>query len=94
MSLDSSYKFLLTTEYIFWWDDCEGYGYFSIDNVKFHGDDEFEGIFATDKSESEDLGGFIIDEDIPLHMQPDFADDMNSVVNYIQYIYVRSKSHE
>ena len=81
LSLDSTYQFLLTTEYLFWWDDCEGYGYLPIDNVKLVEDKDLDGVFASAKDDT--YGGFIVDDDITVNEKMYFIEDMNELINYV-----------
>ena len=81
MSLDSSYQFLLTTEYLFWKDDCEGFGYLPIDDLIFIGDEEFDGVFAVNKEDS--YGGFIVDDDVEGPEKMHFIKDLNQLIEFI-----------
>ena len=83
LSLDSTYQFLLTTEYLFWWDDCEGYGYLPLEHVEFYtGEDDFDGVYVMDK-DWDNKGCFIIDDDITHAEKKPFIEDMTRLITYI-----------
>ena len=67
--------------HVIWWDDCEGYGYLPIDNVKLVGDEDLDGIFASDKDDT--CGGFIVDDDLSGNEKMWFIEDMNELINFI-----------
>ena len=81
LAIDSSYQFWLTAEYLFWWDDCEDYGYLPINDVKLVGDADLDGISASDKDDT--CGGFIVDDDITGNERICFIEDMNELINFI-----------
>ena len=81
LAMDSNYIFALTTEYLFWWDDCEGYGCLSIDDVKLVADEDLDGVFASDKDDT--YGGFIVDDDIVGGKKMRFVKDMNDLINFM-----------
>ena len=80
-SMDSSYQFLLTTKYLFWRDDCNGYGYLPINNVKLVGGADLDGVFASNKDDT--YGGFIVDDDLSGNEKMWFIEDMNQLISFI-----------
>ena len=84
---------MLTTEYLFWWDDCEGYGCLPLEHVEFYaGEDDFDGVYVMDKDwdnkggfiiDDDNKGGFIIDDDITHSEKKPFIEDMTRLITYI-----------
>ena len=85
LSNDANCKFLLTTEYLFWWDDCVEYNYHPINDVLIYYDEMF-GTVAVSKKSDDTYMGAIADDDVPEDKCDEFAEAMQSLIDMILFL--------
>ena len=83
LALEATYKFLLTTNYLLWWDDAVGYNYEPIDNVSIYEDCMFATIAVSKKEEDTYMGNIVDGDDLDENKRDAFAEAMQSLIEFI-----------
>ena len=82
LALEATCKFLLTTTYLFWWDDCVEYNYEPIDNVLLYNDDMFD-VLAISKKKEDTYAGAIVESDVPENIREELAETMQALIEFV-----------
>lgn len=83
LALEATYKFLLTTNYLLWWDDAVEYNYEPIDNVLIYEDCMFATVAVSKKHEDTYMGNIVDGYDISENKRDGFAEAMQSLIEFI-----------
>lgn len=83
LALEATYKFLLTTNYLLWWDDAVEYNYEPIDNVSIYEDCMFATIAVSKKEEDTYMGNIVDGDDLDENKRDAFAEAMQSLIEFI-----------
>ena len=83
LALEATYKFLLTTNYLLWWDDAVEYNYEPIDNVLIYNDCMFSTIAVSKKHKDTYMGNIVDGYDISENKRDGFAEAMQSLIEFI-----------
>ena len=83
LALEATYKFLLTTNYLLWWDDAVEYNYESIDNVLIYEDCMFATVAVSKKKEDTYMGSIVDGDDLDEDKRDAFAEAMQSLIEFI-----------
>ena len=83
LALEATYKFLLTTNYLLWWDDAVEYNYESIDNVLIYEDCMFDTVAVSKKKEDTYMGNIVDGDDLEEDKREAFAEAMQSMIEFI-----------
>ena len=83
LALDTTYKFLLTTNYLLWWDDAVEYNYEPIDNVLIYEDYMFATVAVSKKKEDTYMGNIVDGDDLEEDKREAFAEAMQSMIEFI-----------
>ena len=83
LALEATYKFLLTTNYLLWWDDAVEYNYEPIDNVSIYEDCMFATVAVSKKKEDTYMGNIVDDDDLDEDKRDAFAKAMQSLIEFI-----------
>ena len=82
LALEATYKFLLTTNYLLWWDDAVEYNYEPIDNVLLYNDDMFD-VLAILKKKEDTYAGVIVESDVPENIREELAETMQALIEFV-----------
>ena len=82
LALEATYKFLLTTNYLLWWDDAVEYNYEPIDNVLLYNDDMFD-VLAISKKKEDTYVGAIVESDVPENIREELAETMQALIEFV-----------
>ena len=83
LALEATYKFLLTTNYLLWWDDAVEYNYEPIDNVLIYEDCMFATVAVSKKKEDTYMGNIVDGDDLDEDKRDAFAKAMQSMIEFI-----------
>ena len=83
LALEATYKFLLTTNYLLWWDDAVEYNYEPIDNVLIYEDCMFATVAVSKKKEDTYMGNIVDGDDLDEDKREAFAEAMQSLIEFI-----------
>ena len=83
LALEATYKFLLTTNYLLWWDDAVEYNYEPIDNVLIYEDCMFATVAVSKKKEDTYMGNIVDGDDLDEGKRDAFAEAMQSLIEFI-----------
>ena len=83
LALEAKYKFLLTTNYLLWWDDAVEYNYEPIDNVLIYEDYMFATVAVSKKKEDTYMGNIVDGDDLEEDKREAFAEAMQSMIEFI-----------
>lgn len=83
LALEATYKFLLTTNYLLWWDDAVEYNYEPIDNVLIYEDCMFASVAVSKKKEDTYMGNIVDGDDLDEDKRDAFAKAMQSMIEFI-----------
>ena len=83
LALEATYKFLLTTNYLLWWDDVVEYNYEPIDNVLIYEDCMFATVAVSKKKEDTYMGNIVDGDDLEEDKREAFAEAMQSLIEFI-----------
>ena len=83
LALEAIYKFLLTTNYLLWWDDAVEYNYEPIDNVLIYEDCMFDTVAVSKKKEDTYMGNIVDGDDLDEDNRDAFAKAMQSLIEFI-----------
>lgn len=83
LAFEATYKFLLTTNYLLWWDDVVEYNYEPIDNVLIYEDCMFATVAVSKKKEDTYMGSIVDSDDLDEDKRDAFAEAMQSLIEFI-----------
>lgn len=83
LALEATYKFLLTTNYLLWWDDAVEYNYEPIDNVLIYEDCMFATVAVSKKKEDTYMGNIVDGDDLDEGKRDAFAEAMQLLIEFI-----------
>ena len=83
LALEATYKFLLTENYLLWWDDCVEYNYEPIENVLVYHDCMYDTVAVSKKREDTYMGDIVHGEDINEDKLDDLAEAIQETVEFI-----------